>query len=228
MTPPKLKTLSLFAAAASLLMLAVRFTPVRSAPSAPPARSEPRSEPLGAAPPRATAPWPRTVALVLDRSGSMGGALLERARQEVLSIGAALGPGDWVTLVSYADDARIELPLTSAANAVDALGRAMDRVEAAGPTDLGRGIAAGARRLAAAPGGTTRQLIVIGEGRPNHGLTDPTRLEELVGHVRERGIRVSAVALGEGRLLERLSRAGGGIHAAARPEPVGPRVLRDL
>jgi Ca-activated chloride channel family protein len=62
--------------------------------------------PAGRAPARA----PRTLQVVLDRSGSMGGERLAAARQALESLIARLDPADAFGLVAFDDEVQVTVP----------------------------------------------------------------------------------------------------------------------
>lgn len=119
----------------------VRYLQVRiSAPSAPATAGTPRP--------------PAEVALVLDRSGSMGGSKLEMARTAVQHAIRLLAPTDHLAVVCYDDRVDTLLGRTPASKEAKAL--ALERLavtDARGSTDLAGGWLAGAAQLRAGAGG---------------------------------------------------------------------------
>src|SRR5262245_10039484 len=72
---------------------------------------------------------PLNIAVVLDRSGSMTGAKIEKARQAALEVVERLGPDDIFSLVSYSDSTEV---MVSAQRVEDKarIKRQINRIEA--------------------------------------------------------------------------------------------------
>ena len=180
----------------------VRYLQVRvSAPSAPATTNEPRP--------------PAEVALVLDRSGSMGGSKFEMARNAVQHAIRLLSPRDHLAVVCYDD--RVDTLLARTPASAEAKALVFDRLavtDARGATDLAGGWLKGAAELqgAATPGGP-RRVLLLTDGLANRGLTDPAELEAAAQSQRAQGVTTSTFGLGtdfDEALLSRLASAGGG------------------
>lgn len=151
---------------------------------------------------------PIAVGLLVDRSGSMEGAALERARRQAMIVLSTLRDDDRVALVSFGSSARADLPLMPVRFAKRRLARLLEDLEAGGGSNLSAGFRLARHVLAR--GGTSAELLLLTDGGANQGLTDPAELERLV---REDAARLSAIELGEGAdhaLLARLVAADGG------------------
>ncbi len=154
---------------------------------------------------------PVSMVHVVDRSASMdaaghGDAARSNARRLVELIGC--GRGDAVGLVSFAEDAVTELPLT-ALDSPDARARARaaaTTIGTGGWTSIGGGLQAGAALLAGAAG--RRAIVLLSDGHENR----PPTLAAVLPGVPE-GIEVHAVALGTAAdqpLLQDMAAATGG------------------
>jgi Ca-activated chloride channel family protein len=167
-------------------------------------------------------PAPRALVLVLDRSGSMSGAALEAARDAALETARSLGPRDRLAVVSYGSEARVDLPLSTVTGRTPTVRAALLDLEAGGGSHLSAGLALARRVLVDAPPGAQSQVLLLTDGEPNQGLTDPAALEALARDIRDRGVQLSAVGLGDAadpETLRRLADAGGGrVHSAPGPE----------
>jgi len=95
---------------------------------------------------------PLHVALVLDRSGSMGGAKITLAREAVRQALQALRPDDWFSLVVCDEEITIivESTLASAEAKRNAL-KKLGRIDARGSTDLHGGWQAGTSTSSSSP-----------------------------------------------------------------------------
>ena len=167
----------------------------------------------GAAP--GAARVPTDLVVVLDRSGSMAGEPLATALAALRELCAGLADGDRFALVSYASDARIDVPLeTASAAARERWERAIAAIGADGGTamssglDLGHGVLAGAAR----PGAVGR-LIVLSDGHANQGDYSLDGLRARAGRARPGQYVLSAVGIGNGfdeSVMSALADAGTG------------------
>lgn len=158
---------------------------------------------------------PTALVVVLDRSGSMQGEAMDHARASARELMARLGPDDRFALVSYADDARIDIPLDPPTGERPDLWRArLESIAARGGTNMARGldladrIAAGAR----APGRSVR-VILISDGHANQGDHSLEGLRARAARAVPGEFVLSAVGVGDGfdeRLMTALADAGTG------------------
>ena len=138
------------------------------------------------------------VALVLDRSGSMDGEPMVRAREAAISFVQRLQEGDRVSVISFGAGPRVDMP----AMRVDARSRgeivaAIARIEAMGATHLSGGVEEASRQLLEARReGSVDRMIVMTDGLPTAGLTGDEELQRLVRGVRSRGISVTTLGFG--------------------------------
>ena len=156
---------------------------------------------------------PLNLSLVLDRSGSMSGEPLEMAKQAIVAALRQLHAQDRVSVVSFDDTVRVELP-SGPVRDLDAMIAQMLRLESGGSTALYDGWLEGATQVA---GHLDRQglnrVILLSDGQANCGLTDPAEIARRVAGLSERG--VSTTILGFGRhydetLLLAMATAGDG------------------
>jgi Ca-activated chloride channel family protein len=107
---------------------------------------------------------------------------MDHAKQGVKFATEAMGAGDQVAIVTFSDDARVDLPLQSAADkgAVEA---ALSRIRPESSTNISDGLERAFRLLKAAnplPGGFTR-IILLTDGQANKGVTDQEGLGRFAG-----------------------------------------------
>lgn len=167
------------------------------------------------APPKTTRE-PLHLALVLDRSGSMGGSKIRLAREAVRQALQNLRPDDRFSLIVYDEEITTVVESTPASaearrNAVTKLGR----IDARGSTDLHGGWLAGCEQLGrglAAEG--VGRCLVLTDGLANVGVTDRDELIRLAGAaLRERRVATSTFGVGsdfDERLLNGMADAAGG------------------
>jgi Ca-activated chloride channel family protein len=167
------------------------------------------------APPRAGRE-PLHVALVLDRSGSMGGEKMTLAREAVRQALQALRPEDLFSLVVYDDHITtvVEATRASAEARRNALAK-LRRIDARGSTDLHGGWQAGCEQLAASlEAERVGRCLLLTDGLANVGVTEPDALVPLVrAMLAERRVATSTFGVGQDfdeRLLHAMADAGGG------------------
>lgn len=153
------------------------------------------------------------VGLVIDRSGSMTGAKLQRAREAASFCVRQLGKHDRNSVVAFETEVRTIVhgrPVTDPAPILRAIGG----IEQGGSTALFEGWTRGAEEVAAglAPSGVNR-VILLTDGQANVGVTDPLAFEHWAVKLAERGVETSTIGIGsdfEEDLLEAVARLGGG------------------
>ncbi len=158
---------------------------------------------------------PVNVALVLDRSGSMGGQKIALARMAVEHALQLLKPSDRFSLVVFDDvvDVVVASTLGSAEAKRHAL-RKLAEIDARGSTNLAGGWEAGCDQVAAhLTGEAIGRCLLVTDGQANVGESDPEQLARLAGAMRQRGIATSTFGIGadfDERTLQRLAEGGQG------------------
>jgi Ca-activated chloride channel family protein len=155
------------------------------------------------------------VAMVLDRSGSMGGDKIRLARDAVRQGLQLLRADDRFALVAY--DNEIDLVVESVPASAEAKRNALAKlaqIDARGSTDLGGGWLRGCEQVAAHldPASVARSLLLT-DGLANQGITDHDELVRHATELKARGVATSTFGVGhdfDERLLQRMADAGGG------------------
>jgi len=159
---------------------------------------------------------PVNIALVLDRSGSMGGEKIRLAREAARQALRTLRPADRFSLVVYDD--RIDVVVESTHATPEAVRNALarlDAIDARGSTDLGGGWLKGCEQVAAAvrADDTINRCLLVTDGLANVGITDHDQLAHHAGELRARGVITSTFGIGadfDENLLRAMADAGGG------------------
>lgn len=162
---------------------------------------------------------PINLALVLDRSGSMTGEKLARARDAAAFVVRHLTSADRVAIVAYDDEVEVvhrSVALTPQAKAE--LLRAIGRIKTDGSTNLSGGWFAGCEEVARHQlpegiGGQIDRVLLLTDGLANVGIIDPGELCHHAAELRRRGITTSTMGIGRDfneELLEAMARQGGG------------------
>ena len=151
------------------------------------------------------------LALVIDRSGSMGGPKLEGAKQAARFLVEHLGAADSLALVAFDDDVSLLAP--AAAPGRDRLRAVIESIDLGGMTNLSGGWLKGAEELRRVQGDGRRRILLLTDGHANRGITDPDQLTGVVSGIR--GEEISTTTIGFGRdfdevLLTAMADAGGG------------------
>jgi Ca-activated chloride channel homolog len=157
---------------------------------------------------------PLSVALVIDRSGSMSGAPLQHAKQAAVAAVTALRDGDRVAVVAYDQQVDLVVPSTAVGQDRGPIARAIAAVRAGGTTALHAGWVEGCTQVLTAPVASgLGRVVLLSDGLANVGVTDPAAIAEDVARVTADGVTTSTIGLGrqfdEG-LMRHLADAGGG------------------
>lgn len=185
------------------------------------------------APSRATRA-PVNVALVLDRSGSMGGQKIALARRAVEHALRLLNPTDRFSLVVFDDvvDVVVGSTLGSAEAKRHAL-RALAEIDARGSTHLAGGWEAGCEQAAAhLTDDAIGRCLLVTDGQANVGASAPEQLAQLAGGMRQRGIATSTFGVCadfDERTLQRLAEGGQGhFYFVATPQAIADLLTSEL
>ena len=155
---------------------------------------------------------PLDVVVVLDRSGSMGGAPLAAVTNATAQLLHLAGSNDRIGVVSFDDEVAVVLPLaqqhtSEAASLVRA-------IRAGGSTNLSGGWLKGLEMLVASPRpDAVARIVVLTDGHANAGLVGIDQLAPLVAGGRTHGITTSVIGFADGydeQLVAGLADAGGG------------------
>jgi Ca-activated chloride channel homolog len=158
---------------------------------------------------------PLSLAIVIDRSGSMHGAPIENARASALSVLRQLDPRDAFAVVTYSSSSEIVLPMQRATEANKAAARAaIETIEDDGGTCISCGLEAASQEVARSPvAGGLRRMLVISDGQANEGIYDRDELAQLAADKAARGVSISTVGVGldfDEHTMRRLAEVGRG------------------
>jgi Ca-activated chloride channel family protein len=156
------------------------------------------------------------VAIVLDRSGSMGGDKIRQAKEAALLAIDLLDSRDIVSVITYSDTVSVLVPATRVSDREQI--KAMIRgVQADGNTALFAGVSKGAREVRKfLDRNRVNRVILLSDGLANVGPSSPGSLGELGASLKTEGISVTTIGLGLGYnedLMVRLARASDGNHS---------------
>ncbi|MEX1276751.1 MAG: VWA domain-containing protein [Bacteroidota bacterium] len=157
---------------------------------------------------------PMNLAVVLDRSGSMGDqGKMEYARKALNSLIDQLREGDIFSLVIY-DDVVEVLHRAQRVGSTERLKGLVERVSPRGSTNLGGGMVEGFRQVERHAGREfANRVILLSDGLANQGVTDPHELNRIARRYRGKSISLTTIGMGldyNENLMVGLSESGGG------------------
>lgn len=178
---------------------------------------------------------PFNIALVLDRSGSMGGAKIQHTRAAAEHFISQLKREDRISIVSYDD--RIEVHCAGLpGHRKDQLRRALAAIAPRGMTNLSGGWLAGVaeveKGLAEAGHGRLNRVLLMTDGLANAGITEVDSLVALGRKSLERGVRTTTLGFGsdfnEDLLMKVADESGGNFYYIDSPEKAPVAFLEEL
>ena len=155
---------------------------------------------------------PLDVVVVLDRSGSMGGAPLAAVTAATAQLLRLAGADDRIGVVAFDDTVQLVLPL--AHQEADSAGRVVRAIRSGGSTNLSGGWLKGLEMLATAQRpDALRRIVILTDGHANAGIVDHDELVPLISSGRKQGVTTSCIGFDDGydeKLLAALADAGMG------------------
>jgi len=162
---------------------------------------------------------PVNISIVLDRSGSMSGEKMRKAREAAIMAIDRLGPDDIVSVVAYNHSVQVIVPATRVRDR-DRIYSRIRGLYSTGNTALFAGVSKGAHEVRKfMDDNMVNRVILVSDGLANVGPSSPGELARLGRSLIEEGISVTTIGLGHGYnedLMVALARASDGNHAFAR------------
>lgn len=159
---------------------------------------------------------PVNMAIVLDRSGSMAGEKLARAREAAIKAIGLLQSGDIVSVVTYDSVVNVVVPATKVDDK-QSIYRAIRRITDGGSTALFAGVSKGASEVRKfLDKNRVNRVILLSDGLANVGPSTPSELGQLGSSLGKEGISVTTIGLGLGYnedLMTQLAGMSDGHHA---------------
>ncbi len=174
---------------------------------------------------------PLDLALVLDRSGSMGGEKLAAAKQAAMETVRKLEPDDRLTFVSYDDRVNVHTHRAKVGNG-KALQRQILRIVDGGGTALGPALRSGLDELTRAERGddVLAHVMLLSDGLANEGESRPDVLASWTAKAFGQGVATSTLGVGldyNEDLMTKIADAGGGRYHFIEDGSKVPDVLGD-
>ncbi|MCW5715784.1 MAG: VWA domain-containing protein [Bauldia sp.] len=166
------------------------------------------------------------LAFVLDRSGSMQARVedlsrLDIAKEATLSAVSLLNDESQVAVILFDSESRVVVPLQARKDEA-AIAAALAPIQPGGGTVLFPALSLAFAELQRSDA-EARHIIIMTDG-----LVEPAEFAPLVAQIREAGITISAVAIGDAARspeLEPIARLGGGAFHATRDVKALPSIL---
>ncbi|NQU25384.1 MAG: VWA domain-containing protein [Candidatus Nealsonbacteria bacterium] len=158
---------------------------------------------------------PVNVSLVLDKSGSMSGTKIAKAKEAAIWAVRRLDSNDIVSVVVYDSTVRVLVPATKLTDK-EAVCRKIREISSGGSTALFAGVSKGAAELRKfIDRNRVNRVILLSDGLANVGPQTPSALGELGSSLIKEGISVSTMGLGLGYnedLMSQLAQRSDGNH----------------
>lgn len=161
---------------------------------------------------------PINVALVIDKSGSMQGEKIRRAKDAAIMAVERLRKNDIIAVVTYSHHANILFPATKATDQ-EMIVNAINKLRAGGQTALYDGVEKGAKEVRKfLDRKQVNRVVLVSDGLANVGPSTPKEFGALGASLREENIAVTTIGLGLGYnedLMTELAEKSDGSHAFA-------------
>lgn len=159
---------------------------------------------------------PANIAIVLDKSGSMAGDKLHKAKEAARMAVNLLNENDIISIISYDSTVNVLVPATKVSDKAT-IHAAIDRMRSRGNTALFAGVSKGAAEIRKfLSKDRVNRVILLSDGQANVGPSSPTELGELGASLSKDGITVTTIGLGTGYnedLMANLAGFSDGNHA---------------
>jgi Ca-activated chloride channel family protein len=163
---------------------------------------------------------PVNLAVLIDRSGSMSGQKLQDAKTAARHLVNQLQDTDRLAIIHYGSDVRTFPSTEATPSNRDRMLRYIDNIFDEGGTNIGDGLSAGRDQLLGALHAfKVNRIVLISDGQPTEGMTDPSDLRNVVREIRSNGVSVSAIGVGTDfneDLMQSFAEIGAGSYAYLR------------
>lgn len=142
---------------------------------------------------------PINISLVIDRSGSMSGDKIAKARDAALLAVDMLGKDDMISVIGYDFSAEVIVPATKLSDKSRVKNQIRDAIRAKGNTALFAGVSKGIAEVNKfLSKNNVNRVILLSDGQANVGPSSSSELGELGISAAKQGIAVSTIGLGVG------------------------------
>ena len=139
---------------------------------------------------------PVNVALVLDKSGSMSGDKIQKAKEAAIMAIRRLNWNDIVSVVTYDSTVTVVVPATKVTDKSSII-RKIESIQAGGRTALFGGVSKGAREVSKFIGlERVNRIVLLSDGLANVGPSSPSELGSLGASLARESISVTTIGVG--------------------------------
>jgi len=162
---------------------------------------------------------PVNIALVIDRSGSMNGAKIAKAKEAAMMAIDRLTRRDIASVVTFSSDVTVDVPAGRMRDH-ERINHMIRAIRAGGSTAIYAAVKTGANQVREfSKDDRVDRIILLSDGLANVGPKDPYTFEDLGSRLGGEGISVTTIGLGRGYnedLMARLAGASDGNHDFAQ------------
>lgn len=164
---------------------------------------------------------PLNLAIVLDRSGSMSGVKLKKAKEAAKLAVSLMRPNDIVSLVTYDSTIEVLVPATKLTDSNrTAMLKKIDAVKSRGWTALWGGVKQGIAEVKKfLDKNRVNRVVLLSDGQANVGPRTPAAMAKLAQASAKMGIAITTVGLGLGYnedIMTQLAQHSDGNHGFAK------------
>lgn len=142
---------------------------------------------------------PINLALVIDRSGSMGGDRIEQATEAAVMAVNTLNAQDTLSVVIYDDVVDVIVPAAKLNNKDKLISQIRERLTARGGTALFAGVSRGIKEVSKyLDKAHVNRIILLSDGQANVGPSSTSELAELGKIAARKGIAITTMGIGNG------------------------------
>ncbi|TFG49163.1 MAG: VWA domain-containing protein [Candidatus Brocadiia bacterium] len=140
---------------------------------------------------------PVNISIVIDKSGSMSGEKIEKAKEAAIMVIRYLNPRDIISVTAYDSTVKVILPATEVSD-IGGIIRKIRHIEAGGSTALYEGVRQGAEEVKKyLSENRVNRIVLLSDGLANVGPDSPDDLGALGRKLIKKGISVTTIGLGE-------------------------------
>lgn len=140
---------------------------------------------------------PLNIAVVLDRSGSMAGAKIEKARQAAALVVDQMTSRDTFSLIAFDTQVEVIVP-AQRVDDKEAIKSQIERIRPRGSTAIYAAVDRGASELQKhLSGDRINRVLLLSDGLANVGPHTPRELRRLGETLAQRGVSVTTIGLGD-------------------------------
>ena len=140
---------------------------------------------------------PINLAIVIDKSGSMGGERIEKAREAAIFAVNLLNEEDTLSIVAYDNEAKVIVPATKVKNKQKIIQLINKNVFAGGGTALFAGLSKGIKQVEnQLTKDKVNRIILLSDGQANVGPSSVNELSELAIIAAKKNIAITTMGIG--------------------------------